>query len=71
MCLCGCKICSACLCLIAVVITIGVLFGFGVFKKAYHSVHNDIHDSVTSINDTFNGAARRGEGRPFFAPPPF
>ncbi|WOG97882.1 hypothetical protein DCAR_0417223 [Daucus carota subsp. sativus] len=63
MCCCGCKICTLCLCLIAVVITIGVLFGFGVFKKAYHSIHNDLHYS-------YSATGRRG-GPALFAPSPF
>ncbi|MFS7922171.1 hypothetical protein Hanom_Chr03g00245871 [Helianthus anomalus] len=59
---CG-KICMMCACLILVVIAIGMLFGFGVFTKAFHKVHNDVHYSYSP-----------GTGRPFVgfaAPPPF
>ncbi|OIW04272.1 hypothetical protein TanjilG_00832 [Lupinus angustifolius] len=51
-----------CICLIVVVITIGMLFGFGVFKHGFHK-----------IKDTVSYCDSCGGGRPFFgyAPPPF
>ncbi|KAI3755947.1 hypothetical protein L1987_55757 [Smallanthus sonchifolius] len=59
---CG-RICMMCTCLIVVVIAIGMLFGFGVFSKAFHKVNNDLHYSYPP-----SAAA----GRPFvaFAAPP-
>ncbi|XP_076904979.1 uncharacterized protein LOC143560588 [Bidens hawaiensis] len=58
---CG-RICMLCTCLIVVVIAIGMLFGFGVFSKAFHKVNNELHYSYSSPPT----------GRPFinFAAPP-
>ncbi|KAI3708733.1 hypothetical protein L2E82_38147 [Cichorium intybus] len=69
---CG-KICMMCTCLILVVIAIGMLFGFGVFSKAFHKVSNEIHYSYPSSQSDSDPSETRG-GRPFFAftaPPPF
>ncbi|XP_071736561.1 uncharacterized protein [Rutidosis leptorrhynchoides] len=66
---CG-KICMMCTCLILVVIAIGILFGFGVFTKAFHKVHNELNYSVSQSYHPVTATA----GRPFFvyaAPPPF
>ncbi|XP_062079066.1 uncharacterized protein LOC133783451 [Humulus lupulus] len=60
---CGSRMCMFCTCLILVVVLIGMLFGFGVFKNGFHK-----------IKDTVNYSAGAGNGRPFFpyyAPPPF
>ncbi|KAL8209808.1 hypothetical protein R6Q57_006540 [Mikania cordata] len=61
---CG-KICMMCTCLILVVIAIGMLFGFGVFSRAFHKVNNELHYSYSPSSS--------GSGRPFFdfAAPPF
>ncbi|KAJ8765073.1 hypothetical protein K2173_010551 [Erythroxylum novogranatense] len=42
---CGCRICMLCVCLIAVVILIGLLFGFGVFNHGFHKLKDAIHVS--------------------------
>ncbi|KAF5773978.1 hypothetical protein HanRHA438_Chr13g0605661 [Helianthus annuus] len=66
---CG-KICMMCTCLILIVIAIGMLFGFGVFTKAFHKVNNELHYSYSPATQPVAPAA----GRPFFtvaAPPPF
>ncbi|KAF8054587.1 hypothetical protein N665_1324s0016 [Sinapis alba] len=39
---CG-RICMLCTCLILVVIAIGFLFGFGVFKDGFHKIHDSVH----------------------------
>ncbi|AET00864.1 hypothetical protein MtrunA17_Chr5g0447181 [Medicago truncatula] len=58
------KVCMLCVCLILVVITIGMLFGFGVFKNGFHKVKDTVHYS-----ESYGGG---GGGRPFlgYAPPP-
>ncbi|KAL7143038.1 hypothetical protein ABFS83_08G164200 [Erythranthe nasuta] len=64
---CGTRVCCFCMCVILVVMAIGFLFGFGVFKHGFHKLENTIHNSAPS------SAAAYG-GRPFFvynAPPPF
>ncbi|OWM85925.1 uncharacterized protein LOC116213020 [Punica granatum] len=69
MCCCGSRMCMLCTCLILVVILIGLLFGFGVFKHGFHKV-KDTFDACDPhhFNATFCGS--RVTGRPFFAPPP-
>ncbi|XP_024960649.1 uncharacterized protein LOC112501197 [Cynara cardunculus var. scolymus] len=65
---CG-KICMMCTCLILVVIAIGMLFGFGVFGKAFHKVNNELH---YSYSPSFQPDPDIPAGRPFFvyaAPP--
>ncbi|KAK9065499.1 hypothetical protein SSX86_014900 [Deinandra increscens subsp. villosa] len=67
------KICMLITCLILVAITIGMLFGFGVFSKAFHKVNNELHYSY-SPSSFRSDPAPAGTGRPFFAiaaPPPF
>lgn len=64
----GTKTCMLCICLIAVVILIGLLFGFGVFKKAFHKVKDNIHACDPAANAPLCGTAT---GRPFlYVPPP-
>ncbi|KAJ4725405.1 putative Transmembrane protein [Melia azedarach] len=64
---CGTKMCMCCICLIAVVILIGLLFGFGVFKKAFHKVKDNIHACDPNVRGSLCGT-----GRPFlgYVPPP-
>ncbi|KAE9596414.1 hypothetical protein Lal_00048788 [Lupinus albus] len=59
------KVCMLCICLILVVITIGMLFGFGVFKHGFHKIKDTV-----SYCDYCGGGG--GGGRPFlgYAPPP-
>ncbi|XP_038685487.1 uncharacterized protein LOC119985301 [Tripterygium wilfordii] len=60
---CGGRVCMLCTCLILVVILIGLLFGFGVFKNGFHKLKDTLHDSDPNFT-----------GRPFLgfgAPPPF
>ncbi|KAL7584601.1 uncharacterized protein LOC111888135 [Lactuca sativa] len=69
---CG-KICMMCMCLIAVVIAIGMLFGFGVFSRAFHKVNDEIHYSYPP-SQSYSNPTGAAAGRPFFAvaaPPPF
>lgn len=64
---CGGRICMLCTCLILVVILIGLLFGFGVFKDGFHK----LKDTVNYCDPTAHGSLC---GRPFLgfaAPPPF
>lgn len=65
---CGSRVCMLCTCLILVVILIGLLFGFGVFKSGFHKLKDTVN--VCDPSGGFCG------GRPFLgynpaAPPPF
>ncbi|XP_021908435.1 uncharacterized protein LOC110822606 [Carica papaya] len=62
---CGSRMCMLCTCVILVVILIGFLFGFGVFKNGFHKLKETIHDCDASIPGNLCG-------RPFlgYAPPP-
>ncbi|OAY59006.1 uncharacterized protein LOC122723048 [Manihot esculenta] len=59
---CGGRMCMLCTCIILVVILIGMLFGFGVFKNGFHKLKDTVHLDVDP------------NSRPFFgfhlAPPP-
>ncbi|XP_011097707.1 uncharacterized protein LOC105176561 [Sesamum indicum] len=60
---CGTRVCCFCVCLVLLVIAIGMLFGFGVFKHGFHKLKDTLHDCDA-------GAC----GRPFLgfgAPPPY
>ncbi|PKI54689.1 hypothetical protein CRG98_024889 [Punica granatum] len=59
---CGSRVCMLCTCLILVVILIGLLFGFGVFKSGFHK----LKDTVNVCDPAAGGIC----GRPFLAPPP-
>nr|XP_043630897.1 uncharacterized protein LOC122602255 [Erigeron canadensis] len=58
------KICMMCTCLIIIVIAVGMVFGFGVFNKGFHKIHNE-------LNYQHSPPPSRYSGRPFIAPPPF
>ncbi|KAJ9187102.1 hypothetical protein P3X46_002598 [Hevea brasiliensis] len=64
---CGGRMCMLCTCVILVVILIGLLFGFGVFKNGFHKLKDTIHVGDAS-HPNFNA-------RPFLgfdvAPGPF
>lgn len=67
---CGTKMCMFCTCLILVVILIGFLFGFGVFKDGFHKLKDVIHDCQLD----FNASHCASSPRPllgFPAPPPY
>eukprot|EP00261_Vitis_vinifera_P016000 XP_010644653.1 PREDICTED: uncharacterized protein LOC104877630 [Vitis vinifera] len=67
---CGGKMCMLCTCLILVVILIGFLFGFGVFKDGFHKLKDTFHDCQVGSNATHcSFSARPFLG--FAAPPPF
>ena len=57
---CGTRICMLCTCLILVVIVIGMLFGFGVFKNGLHK----LKDIVTLCDPNVKGSLC-GTKRPF------
>ncbi|XP_018810704.1 uncharacterized protein LOC108983509 [Juglans regia] len=59
---CASKICMLCTCLILLVILIGLLFGFGVFKHGFHKLKDTVH--LCDPNLTPNLC-----GRPFFGFP--
>ncbi|KAK1417979.1 hypothetical protein QVD17_27115 [Tagetes erecta] len=68
---CG-KICMTLTCLIAIIIAIGMLFGFGVFTKAFHKVNHELHYSYSPPSPA-PAPAGIASGRPFItfvAPPP-
>lgn len=60
-----------CICLILVVIAIGLVFGFGVFKHGFHKLMKGLHHDCDPL---FNGSLCGGAAkRPFLgfpAPPP-
>ncbi|XP_028109786.1 uncharacterized protein LOC114308398 [Camellia sinensis] len=60
---CGTRMCMLCTCVILVVICIGMLFGFGVFKHGFHKLKDTLHDC-----DSINGTSC--SGRPFLGTPP-
>ncbi|KAM6579178.1 uncharacterized protein LOC115724883 [Cannabis sativa] len=63
---CGSRVCMFCTCVILVVVLIGLLFGFGVFKNGFHKIKDTV--------DYSSSAGATANGRPFFpyyAPPPF
>ncbi|KAB2033126.1 hypothetical protein ERO13_D05G386700v2 [Gossypium hirsutum] len=64
---CG-RVCMLCTCLILVVVAIGLLFGFGVFKNGFHKLKDTFHE------DYCDPKLSSSCGRPFLgyaAPPPF
>ncbi|POO02875.1 hypothetical protein TorRG33x02_009360 [Trema orientale] len=65
---CGSRMCMLCTCVILVVVLIGFLFGFGVFKNGFHK----IKDTVDVCDPTLHGSLCGS--RPFLgfhAPPPY
>ncbi|CAN0921060.1 hypothetical protein LINGRAHAP2_LOCUS32402 [Linum grandiflorum] len=60
---CGGRMCMMCTCVILVVVLIGLLFGFGVFKDGFHKLKDTVHQQ-----DDFHS---RPFLRGFHAPPPF
>ncbi|XP_077222826.1 uncharacterized protein LOC143856478 [Tasmannia lanceolata] len=54
------KVCRICTCLILVVILIGLLFGFGIFKHGFHKLKETLHDCNGG-----NGVSCSSSGRPF------
>ncbi|KAJ4825959.1 hypothetical protein Tsubulata_011330 [Turnera subulata] len=72
-CCCALRVCLFCTCLILVVITIGLFFGFGVYKHGFHKIQETLHVCDPNVNGTL---CRAATGRPFLgyyyhAPPPF
>ncbi|XP_065864502.1 uncharacterized protein [Euphorbia lathyris] len=70
---CGGRMCMLCTCVILVVIAIGLVFGFGVFKNGFHKLKDTVH---LDVDHNFNYSST-SSGRPFFfpyhvpPPPPF
>ncbi|CAI0448598.1 unnamed protein product [Linum tenue] len=62
---CGGRMCMLCTCLILVVVLIGMLFGFGVFKDGFHKLKDTVH--VSDAADFHSRPFLKG----FHAPPPF
>ncbi|KAG7581776.1 hypothetical protein ISN44_As08g014190 [Arabidopsis suecica] len=60
---CG-RICMLCTCLLLVVIAIGFLFGFGVFKDGFHKIHESVHLECDPRFSCGGGVGRRGYGFP-------
>ncbi|KAG7015596.1 hypothetical protein SDJN02_23232, partial [Cucurbita argyrosperma subsp. argyrosperma] len=61
------KVCMLCTCLILVVVAVGFLFGFGVFKDGFHKIKDKADFCDGGICGSGGGG---GGGRPFFAAPP-
>ncbi|XP_011650464.1 uncharacterized protein LOC105434787 [Cucumis sativus] len=61
------KVCMLCTCLILVVVAIGLLFGFGVFKDGFHK----IKDKVDFCDGGPCGGGGHGSFSPAPPPPPF
>ncbi|KAK4341949.1 hypothetical protein RND71_037765 [Anisodus tanguticus] len=64
---CGGRICMLCICVIAVVVAIGFLFGFGVFKNGFHKIKDTFHVVDSCVNPT---GALCSSSRPFLGFPP-
>ncbi|KAI3466381.1 hypothetical protein Pfo_023044 [Paulownia fortunei] len=67
---CGTRVCCFCMCVVLLVMAIGLLFGFGVFKHGFHKLKDTLHDCGSAA---VNGSAATFCGRPFLgssAPPP-
>ncbi|EEF31762.1 uncharacterized protein LOC8267683 [Ricinus communis] len=68
---CGGKMCMLCTCVILVVIAIGLIFGFGVYKNGFHKLKDSIHVSGYDPASSYTA----GTGRPFLGygvpPAPF
>ncbi|CAN7075125.1 unnamed protein product [Brassica oleracea var. botrytis] len=60
---CG-RICILCTCLVLVVIAIGFLFGFGVFKDGFHKIHDSGKLECDPRFGCGGGVGRRGYGFP-------
>ena len=57
-----------CACVVVVVIFIGFLFGFGIYKNGFHKLKDAFHECDSSVDGSPCG---NGVGRPFlFYPPP-
>ncbi|KAL6538504.1 hypothetical protein OROGR_012492 [Orobanche gracilis] len=68
---CGTRLCCFCMCVVLLVIAIGLLFGFGVFKHGFHKLKDTVHVYDPAAVD---GAAAAFHGRPFLgygAPTPY
>nr|XP_011461585.1 PREDICTED: uncharacterized protein LOC105350638 [Fragaria vesca subsp. vesca] len=62
------RVCMCCTCLILVVILVGLLFGFGVFKNGFHKIKDTVNYCDPSVHGSLCGS------RPFLgyaAPPPY
>ncbi|KAF3453255.1 hypothetical protein FNV43_RR03695 [Rhamnella rubrinervis] len=68
---CGSRMCMLCTCVILVVILIGFLFGFGVFKNGFHKLKDTVHFCDPNVVGSLC-ATRTPSGRPFlgYAAPP-
>jgi len=62
---CG-TICKVCSCLVFLAVLIGLLFGFGVFKRAFHHAEHCLHDCSGKYE-----VALAPNGRPFLGHPWF
>ncbi|CAN6556195.1 unnamed protein product [Malus baccata var. baccata] len=68
---CPSRVCMLCTCLILVVVLVGLLFGFGVFKNGFHKLKDTVNICDPNIPGSYCGSR---SGRPFLgyaAPPPF
>ncbi|XP_049375722.1 uncharacterized protein LOC125840790 [Solanum verrucosum] len=63
---CGGRMCMLCVCLIAIVVAIGFLFGFGVFKNGFHKLKDTFHLADNCINAA---ASHCSSSRPFLGFP--
>ncbi|KZV56334.1 Dol-P-Glc:Glc(2)Man(9)GlcNAc(2)-PP-Dol alpha-1,2-glucosyltransferase-like [Dorcoceras hygrometricum] len=59
---CGTRVCCFCMCVVLMVIAVGFVFGFGVFKHGFTKLKDSVHESAA-----FRGRPSLG----FSAPPPF
>nr|GLL17613.1 uncharacterized protein LOC104877630 [Ipomoea trifida]GMC47364.1 Estrogen receptor beta like [Ipomoea batatas]GMC51677.1 Estrogen receptor beta like [Ipomoea batatas]GMC53381.1 Estrogen receptor beta like [Ipomoea batatas] len=66
---CGGKICMLCTCLILVVIVIGMLFGFGVFKNGFHKLKDTLHEDCHNLFNATSAALCSSSKRPFLGVP--
>ncbi|PIA30577.1 hypothetical protein AQUCO_05500110v1 [Aquilegia coerulea] len=55
MCCCGCSLCKICVLVLLLVIAIGLLFGFGVFKHGFEHLKNSVHTDYNGSSRPFLG----------------
>ncbi|RXH85081.1 hypothetical protein DVH24_041849 [Malus domestica] len=53
---CPSRVCMLCTCLILVVVLVGLLFGFGVFKNGFHKLKDTVNICDPNIPGSYCGS---------------